>query len=73
MNQAFYDIGKVSFFHSPKKVILGQNTLRQVGAEAKGLGGTRALIVTDTGIVAAGSVQIAQESLRGAKIESGIF
>lgn len=73
MNQAFYEISKVSKFFSPKKIILGQDTLKQVGEEAKALGGSRAIIVTDPGIVSAGYAKLAEDALRDAKIEVGIF
>jgi alcohol dehydrogenase class IV len=73
MNQAFYEIGKISNFFSPKKIILGQNTVRNVGEEARLLNGTKALIVTDKGIVSAGYAQIVEDALRAAKVEVGIF
>jgi len=73
MNQAFYEISKVSLFYSPTKVILGQDTVRKVGEEARTLGGSRALIVTDPGIVSAGYAKIVEDVLRAAKIEAGIF
>ena len=66
MNQAFYEIGKISNFFSPKKIILGQNTVRNVGEEARLLNGTKALIVTDKGIVSAGYAQIVEDALRAA-------
>jgi alcohol dehydrogenase len=73
MNQAFTDIHKVSNFFSPQKVILGQDTVKKVGEEAKALGGRKALIVTDPGIVTAGYTKPVEESLKAAKIEVGIF
>jgi alcohol dehydrogenase class IV len=44
-----------------------------VGDEAKALGRSRALIVTDPGIVSAGYTKIVEEALHNAKIEVGIF
>jgi alcohol dehydrogenase class IV len=73
MSQAFYEIFKVSSFYSPRKIILGQDTVRKVGEEAKGLGGSRALIVTDPGIASAGYVRIVEDALHVAKIEVGVF
>ena len=73
MNQAFNEIHKVSNFFSPQKVILGQDTVKKVGEEAKALGGRKALIVTDPGIVSAGYAKLVEEALRAAKIEVGIF
>ncbi len=73
MNQAFYEISRITNFYSPKKVVLGQNTIQQVGKEAKALGGSRALIITDPGIVAAGLTKIVQDALRAEKMDSGVF
>ncbi len=73
MNQGFYEISKVSHFYSPTKIILGQDTVKRVGDEAKALGRSRALIVTDPGIVSAGYTKIVEEALHNAKIEVGIF
>ena len=73
MNQAFYEISKVSHFYSPAKIILGQDTVKKVGDEAKALGGKRALIVTDPGIVSAGYGKIVEDALKAAKIEAGVF
>ncbi len=73
MEQAFYEIHKVSHFHSPKKTVLGLDSVKKVGEEAKILGGRRAIIVTDPGIVSAGYVKLVEESLRGSRIETGIF
>jgi alcohol dehydrogenase class IV len=73
MNQAFYEINKVSQFYSPGKIILGQDTVKKAGEEARTLGGSRALIVTDPGIVSAGYAKIVEDALRAAKIEAGIF
>jgi alcohol dehydrogenase class IV len=73
MSQAFYEISKVSHFYSPTKIILGQDTVKRVGDEAKALGRSRALIVTDPGIVSAGYTKILEEALHNAKIEVGIF
>ena len=73
VHPSFYDIHKISNFFSPQKVILGQDTVKKVGEEAKALGGRKALIVTDPGIVSAGYIKPVEESLKAAKIEVGIF
>jgi alcohol dehydrogenase class IV len=73
MNQGFYEISKISLFYSPKKIILGQDTVKRVGDEAKALGRSRALMVTDPGIVSAGYSKIVEDALHTAKIEVGIF
>jgi alcohol dehydrogenase class IV len=73
MNQAFYEISKVSHFSSPSKNILGLDTVKEVGTEARKLGGSKALIVTDPGIVSAGYAQVVEDALRAAKMEVGPF
>jgi alcohol dehydrogenase class IV len=73
MNRAFYEISKVSHFYSPSKIILGLDTVKEVGAEARKLGGSKALIVTDPGIVSAGYAQAVEDALRAAKMEVGVF
>jgi alcohol dehydrogenase class IV len=73
MNQAFYEISKVSNFFSPQKIVLGQDAVKKVGDEVKTLGGSKAIIVTDPGIVSAGYVKLAEDALHAAKIEVGSF
>ena len=73
MNQAFYEISKVSNFFSPQKIVLGQDTVKKVGDEVKTLGGSKAMIVTDPGIVSLGYVKLVEDALQAAKIEVGSF
>ena len=73
MEQAFYEINKVSHFHSPKKTVFGLDSVKKVGEEAKILGGRRAILVTDPGIVSAGYVKLVEEALRGSHLDVGIF
>jgi len=73
MNQAFYEINKVSNFFSPRKILLGQNVAKEVGEEAKGLGGTKAMIVTRPGMVSAGYAKLVEDALQATQIEAGIF
>ncbi len=73
MNQAFYEISKVSNFFSPQKIVLGQDTVKKVGEEVTTLGGSKAMIVTDQGIVSAGYVKLVEDALHAAKIEVGSF
>jgi len=73
MNQAFYEIHRVINFYSPKRIILGQNVVGKVGDEVKTLGGRKAIIVTDPGIVSAGYAKVVEDSLREKQIEFGLF
>jgi aldehyde dehydrogenase (NAD+) len=41
-------------YNNPTKIIFGENSVRDIGLEVDSLGGTKALIVTDEGLVKAG-------------------
>jgi alcohol dehydrogenase class IV len=55
------------------RVVRGENALEQLGTLAKGLAFTRALVVSDTGIVAAGYASRAVRLLAKAGIEASVF
>lgn len=57
----------------PTRVLFGADTVQALGNEAKQLGGTRALVVADPGIVAAGLVEPVGEALRGVGIGYEVF
>jgi alcohol dehydrogenase len=54
-------------------VLLGSGALDKIGPHARALGGTRILLVTDPGIVAAGHVERAVASLIGAGMLVRVF
>src|SRR3954447_11907449 len=60
-------------FHTPTRVMFGPGTLSRLGELACELGATRALLVTDPGLEAAGHPQRAQQSLRDAGLEVHVF
>jgi len=60
-------------FSGPVRVIFGQGSSRQVGAEAEGLGVRKVLIVTDRGVRGAGLVAPIEEILRRGNIDFGTF
>ena len=60
-------------FHTPTRVIFGPGTLMRLGELARELGATRALLVTDPGLEAAGHPQRALQSLRDARLEVFVF
>lgn len=64
---------KVNNFLSPTKIILGNGAVSQVGDEARKLGGKKALIVTDQGVIKADLVSGVEESLKAQKVNFGIF
>jgi alcohol dehydrogenase len=60
-------------FHTPTRVMFGPGTLTRLGELACELGASRALLVTDPGLEAAGHPQRAQQSLRDAGLEVFLF
>jgi alcohol dehydrogenase len=62
------------FDYNPRtRIVFGAGAIDQLGALAAELGGRRALIVTDPGIVAAGHVARAQASLTSAGLKVVVF
>ncbi len=60
-------------FQSSTRVIFGENSLGQLGDLTKELGGIRVLLVTDPGIIRAGIVEGAIDSLKAARLEAFVF
>src|ERR1700683_3089749 len=60
-------------FHTPTRVMSGPGTLMRLGELARELGATRALLVTDPGLNAAGHPQRAQQSLKDAGLDVFVF
>lgn len=50
-------------YNNPTKIIFGENSVRDIGLEVDSLGGTKALIVTDEGLVKTGLVGQIEEAL----------
>jgi alcohol dehydrogenase class IV len=57
----------------PTRILFGAGSVAQTGAEAKRAGATRALIVTDKGVVKAGIVEPVKRSLGEVGIEAAVF
>lgn len=57
----------------PTRIVFGAGAVRATGDEAKRLGATRALIVTDKGVVKAGLHEPVLAALRAAGVEAAIF
>ncbi|MBU2534808.1 MAG: iron-containing alcohol dehydrogenase [Chloroflexi bacterium] len=66
-------MNKVNIFRSPNKIIFGNGTVSQVGAEVEKMGSGKALIVTDAGVIKSGLTAGVEESLKTLKIDYGIF
>jgi hypothetical protein len=60
-------------FHTPTRVMFGPGTVQRRGELACERGATRALLVTDPGLKAAGHPQRAQRSLQEAGLEVLVF
>ena len=60
-------------FQSSTRVIFGENSLDRLGNLTKELGGARALLVTDPGIVRAGISERALNSLDAARLDVCVF
>ncbi len=60
-------------YHPLTRVVFGEGTLNQLGVLARELGGSRALLVTDPGLEAAGHPQRALACLREAGLEAFVF
>lgn len=60
-------------FHARTRLIAGPGCVERLGELCRELGGRRALLVTDPGLVAAGHARRATESLEGAGLEVARF
>jgi alcohol dehydrogenase len=60
-------------FHTSTRVMFGPGTMHRLGEIARELGATRALLVTDPGLEAAGHPQCAQQSLKDAGLDVFVF
>ncbi len=60
-------------FYSPNKVLFGPNAIKAIGSEVLQLGGKKALIITDPGVVQAKLIEPVKASLEGAKISYAVY
>jgi len=58
-----YDRDLSFIYYNPTKVIFGENSVKEVALEVEALGGTRAVVVTDRGVVEAGLAARVEEAL----------
>jgi alcohol dehydrogenase class IV len=64
---------KIHSFFSPNKVLFGIGASREIGKETKALGGTKVLIVTDSGVVNSGLVVSLRTNLEEAGLKVFLF
>ena len=57
----------------PTRIVFGVGAASETGSEAKRIGATKALIVTDKGVVAAGLLSPIEEALRKAGVVAATF
>jgi alcohol dehydrogenase class IV len=67
------DPNRVFAWEMPAKLLVGAGCARQAGGELKKLGGTKALIVTDKGIQAAGVLTSVMEGLASAGLSHATY
>jgi alcohol dehydrogenase len=60
-------------FLTPSIIMTGDGIVGQLGAQAKKLGATKVLIVTDKGVAAAGMVELVEKPLKEAGLEVGVY
>lgn len=64
---------RICAFFSPTMILLGFHAVERIGAEAKKLGGSRACLVTDEGVIKAGLVDRVKSPLKNEGIEVEVF
>jgi len=64
---------KISAFFSPTMILLGYNVVDRIGVEAKKLGGSKACIVTDEGVLKSGLVDRVKIPLEKEGIKVDVF
>ena len=68
------ETGVIPFDFAPTtRVVFGPGTIEQLGVTTAELGMRQVLVVTDSGIVAAGHVERALQALRGAGVTASVF
>jgi len=60
-------------FRGGPRLVVGPGELRRLGALARELGGTRALVTSDPGIVASGHTAVGLDSLAAAGVATAVF
>jgi len=64
---------KIHSFFSPNRILLGIGATKGMGKETKALGGTKVLIVTDSGVVNSGLVDSLRTNLEEAELKVFLF
>jgi alcohol dehydrogenase len=73
MTNTYYELEKTSTLLAPNKTMLGKGIVGETGREIKILGGSRALIVTDPGVMTTGLVSFVEDALKSEGIDFEIY
>ncbi|MBW1863540.1 MAG: iron-containing alcohol dehydrogenase, partial [Deltaproteobacteria bacterium] len=66
-------MNRITLFRTTPRIVMGPGAIGQIAQEVLGLKAEKVLIVTDKGLIDAGLVKLAQESLEKAQIKYAIF
>jgi alcohol dehydrogenase class IV len=64
---------KIRVHRGPKTLITGLDAVQQIGVEAKKLGATKVLVLTDPGVACCGTVESVEKPLVDAGLEVGLY
>lgn len=67
------DLRRLYSFHMPARLVFGPDASKQAGIELRGLGGSKALVVTDKGIIAAGLLDGILEAMKKAEVSYEVY
>lgn len=66
-------MNRITLFRTTPRIVMGPGAIGQIAQEVLGLKAKKVLIVTDKGLIDAGLVKLAQESLEKSRIKYAIF
>ena len=66
-------MNRITLFRTTPRIVMGPGAIGQIAQEVLGLKAEKVLIVTDKGLIDAGLVKLAQESLEKSQIKYAIF
>ena len=66
-------MNRITLFRTTPRIVMGPGAIGQIAQEVLGLKAEKVLIVTDKGLIDAGLVKRAQESLEKSQIKYAIF
>jgi len=73
MRSSYNPLGRIGTFFSPNKIIFGVGSAKEVGTEAKSLGGEKVLIITDPGVTEVGIADDIRKTIVSENLKVDIF